>query len=245
MAETTVPPQAQNRSPSPPPIPPLQNGDHLTREEFHRRYEAMPEVKKAELIDGVVYMPSPVRHYDHSNPQFNLVTFAGIYVIGTPGIQGGDNGSLKLDNKCEPQPDVYLIVSPSHGGRARIDGGYVVSAPDWIGEVAASSVSYDLHAKLEVYRRHGVLEYVVWRVLDREIDWFVLRGEKFERLLLTAEGLYMSEVFPGLWLDPSAMVNGDLVTMMQALQKGLASPEHQDFVQRLAGAAAKPRDHLP
>ena len=44
----------------PPRILPLEHGDHLTREEFERRYEAMPHVRKAELIEGVVYMPSPV-----------------------------------------------------------------------------------------------------------------------------------------------------------------------------------------
>ena len=39
-------------------IPPLENGDRLTVAEFERRYEAMPELKKAELINGVVHIPS-------------------------------------------------------------------------------------------------------------------------------------------------------------------------------------------
>jgi Uma2 family endonuclease len=223
-----------------PPIVPLENGDHLTREEFECRYDAMPHVKKAELIEGVVYTSSPVKHDSHSNPQFNLITWGGIFVFATPGIQGGDNGSLKLDTKNMPQPDVYLLILPAHGGQARIDEGYVVGAPDWIGEVAATSASYDLHVKLEVYRRNGVREYVIWRVLDREIDWFVLRGAKYERLALSAEGIYQSEALPGLWLDPHALIAEDLPKLQAVVQRGLATPEHQQFVERLARAARTP-----
>jgi hypothetical protein len=92
-----------------------------------------------------------------------------------------------------------------------------------------------------VYRRHGVKEYVVWRVLDDAIDWFVLRGSQYERLPLAADGCYHSEVFPGLWLDPQALLAGNLLTVLHALQRGLATPEHQQFVERLAAQArAKP-----
>jgi Uma2 family endonuclease len=234
---TTVPQSVpQDLNPSVP-IPPLQPGDHLTREEFERRFDAMPQLKKAELIEGVVYMSSPVRHDQHSKPHFNLIAWASVYVIATPGVEGGDNGSLRLDTRSEPQPDVYLLVSPARGGQARIDGGFVVSAPDWIGEVSASSASYDLHVKLDVYRRHGVREYVVWRVLDRAIDWFVLRGEQYDRLALSAEGIYKSDVFPGLWLDPQALISHDLPALHAVVQRGLASAEHRQFVEQLARAA--------
>jgi Uma2 family endonuclease len=239
MATVTQPSVLQHQIMAPP-VPPLEPGDHLTPEEFERRYDAMPHLKKAELIEGVVYMSSPVKHDSHGNPQFNLISWGGIFVFATPGIQGGDNGSLKLDNKNMPQPDVYLLISPNHGGQARIDEGYVVGAPDWIGEVAATTASYDLHVKLEVYRRNGVREYVIWRVLDREIDWFVLRGGKYERLALSAEGIYQSEALPGLWLDPQALIAEDLPKLQAIVQRGLATPEHQQFVERLARAATKP-----
>src|SRR5207248_2634562 len=83
---------------------------------------------------------------------------------------------------------------------------FIKAAPELVAEVSASSVSYDLHSKLNVYRRNGVREYIVWRVLDKEIDWFVLRGTQFERL--TLDGLLLkSEAFPGLWLDPAALAD--------------------------------------
>jgi Uma2 family endonuclease len=216
------------------PIPPLENGDRMTRAEFERRYDAMPTLKKAELIKGVVYMPSPVNHEKHASPHFDLIGWLGMYRMATPGVSGGDNGSLRLDLDNEPQPDAYLMILPMYGGQARIDAeGYVAGAPELVAEVAASSVSYDLHDKLDVYRDNGAREYVIWRVLDQAIDWFVLRGDRYEPLPLNADGLYKSEILPGLWLDPAALVRGDLKSAVQTLQQGLASPEHAAFVARL------------
>jgi Putative restriction endonuclease len=225
----------------PPAVPPLQNGDHMTREEFERRYEAMPSHIKAELIEGVVYMSSPVNVEKHAQHQGRLMGMIVIYQGGTPGTNIADNGSLLLSDKNEPQPDTMLYVLPSHGGQARFDdNGNMVTAPEWAGEVAASSFNYDLHVKLHVYRRFGVNEYVVWRVFDRAIDWFVLRGQAYERSPLAADGNYRSEVFPGLWLDPQALIACDTAAAIQAVQRGLASPEHQQFVERLAQQAVQP-----
>lgn len=220
-------------------VPPLQAGDRLTRAEFERRYEAMPDVNKAELIEGVVYMPSPVSNENHGAPHFDLITWLGVYKALTPGTEGGDNSTLRLDVDNEPQPDAFLRILPEHGGQSTTstDGrGYIEGAPELIAEVAASSVSYDLHDKLNAYRRNGVREYVVWRVLDSEIDWFVLREGRYERLPLSAEGRYESAVFPGLWLDAGALVRGDLGRVMQVVQQGLATAEHTAFVGRLRQA---------
>jgi Uma2 family endonuclease len=216
-------------------IPPLENGDRLTRAEFERRYDAMPELKKAELIDGEVYIPSPVRQDRHSHPHTQLVTWLGIYEIGTPGVEAGDNGSIRLDLDNEPQPDAFLFLRPECGGQARIsEDDYLEGAPELVAEVAASSVSFDLGRKRDVYRRHSVREYVVWRVVDRQLDWFVNREGRFEPLSPGADGVLRSTVFPGLWLDPAALVRGDLTRVMAILQQGLNSPEHADFVARLA-----------
>ncbi|HTE20588.1 MAG TPA: Uma2 family endonuclease [Armatimonadota bacterium] len=217
-----------------PRLPPLQNGDRLTRDDFERRYEAMPDCKKAELIEGVVYMPSPVLFREHAQPHFNVITWLGQYCIATVGVWGGDNGSLRLDLKNMPQPDAFLLIRPEYGGQARIgEDGYVEGAPELVVEIAASSASYDLNVKLHVYQRNGVREYVVWRVWDSAVDWFVLREDRYDRLPLDADGLYRSEVFPGLWLDPAALIAGDLGIVGQVLQQGTASPEHRAFVMRL------------
>jgi Uma2 family endonuclease len=198
-------------------LPPLENGDRLSRDEFERRYSAMPNVKKAELIEGVVHVPSPAKR-DHSTPQFRFVSWLGAYEAYTPGVEGGDNGSVRLDLDNEPQPDGFLRIFETHGGQSRIDSeGYVAGVPELVGEVSLSRVSVDLHSKLQVYRRNGVQEYVVWRVRDRQWDWFVLRSGQFDRLAPSAKGIYKSEVFPGLWLDAPALLRGDARAVLTTL----------------------------
>jgi len=217
-------------------LPPLENGDRLTRAEFERRYDAMPELKKAELIEGEVYMPSPVSHGRHSHPHTRVVAWLANYETDTPGVEAGDNGSVRLDLDNEPQPDGYLIIRPEYGGQARIsDNDYIEGAPELVAEVASSSASYDLGKKLNAYRRNGVREYVVWRVLDRQVDWFVNREGRFELMPPAADGILRSTVFPGLWLDPAALVRSDKPTVKAILQQGLNCPEHADFVARLSG----------
>jgi len=216
-------------------IPPLEPGDRLTRDEFERRYAAMPHLKKAELIEGVVYMPSPVRMYRHGTPQAHLITWIGTYRAATPGTELGDNTTARLDLDNEPQPDSMLLIVPACGGQAKIsDDDYVEGAPELVAEVASSSVSFDLHTKFNVYRRCGVKEYVVWRVLDSAIDWFVLSSGTYERLPSATEGLFKSTAFPGLWLDVEAMLAGDLASVLRTVQSGLASHEHAAFVEQLS-----------
>jgi Uma2 family endonuclease len=216
------------------PTPPLENGDHLTRDEFERRYEAMPHVKKAELIEGVVYMPSPVRLRRHADPHANLVCWLVYYRAFTPGVCAGDNATLRLDLDNESQPDVAMIVEPSHGGQAQLsEDDYVVGGPEFVAEVASSKVSIALNTKLQVYQRNGVQEYLVCRVEDQEIDWFVLRQGQYDRLAPDASGVHRSEVFGGLWLTAAALVQGDMATVLQVLQQGIASPEHAAFVTKL------------
>ncbi len=219
-------------------IPPLENGDTLTRAEFDRRYSAMPHLRKAELIEGVVYMPSPVSHLRHSKPHFSIIGWLSIYSLETPGVEGGDNGSLLLDIDNEPQPDAFLLIQPEYGGQVTFDGnGYVEGAPELVLEVAASSASYDLHQKLSVYRRNRVLEYVVWSVDDRHIDWFVWVEGKYERLDPDALGVFHSKVFPGLALDAEAAIAGDMKRVSDTQRAALGSAEHLEFVTRLTKAA--------
>lgn len=221
------------------PIPPLRQGDHLSADEFMRRYEAMPEVKKAELIQGVVYMPSPVSMDEHGGPHFDFNGWLCYYRAFTPGTQGGDNTTVRLGPRDVPQPDALLRILPECGGQTRTVNRYVVQGPELAAEVAASSVSYDLHAKLETYRAAGVQEYVIWRVEDAAIDWFVLQSGVYEKLPLTPAGRYESRVFPGLWLDPAALLRGDLQRVFAVLQEGIATAEHAAFVEQLRAARAQ------
>ncbi len=205
-------------------VPRLEAGDHLSRDEFERRYSAMPDCKKAELIRGIVYLPLPVRNRRHAEPHAWLLTWLGHFMIHTPGVHLSDNGTLRLGPADEFQPDVLLRLLPERGGKCVEDSvDYLTGPPEFIAEVSASSVSYDLHVKREIYCRAGVSEYLVWRVDDPEIDWHVLRGGGYELLRTGPDGLLRSEVFPGLWLDPEALLRGDGLRLIEALQSGLAA----------------------
>jgi Uma2 family endonuclease len=219
-----------------PPLPPLENGDRLTRTEFERRYEAMSRLKKAELIDGVVYVQSQVP-YEHGRRSSDVAAWLGVYSVATPGTRGASNTTVRLDLDTEVQPDVLLRLE--QGGRSRIDAeDYVEGAPELVVEVAASSASYDLHDKLRVYRRSGVQEYLVWRVLDQAVDWLALHEGTYRPLGADAEGIVRSSAFPGLWLAVPTLLAGDLAAVLTTLQVGLASPEHAAFLARLRATPA-------
>jgi Uma2 family endonuclease len=232
-------PQASPAGTVPPPekLPPLENGDRLTRSDFEQRYEAMPHVKKAELIEGIVYMPSPVRVRSHGKPHGQIMAWIGMYSAATPGVDFADNTTLHLDPDNEPQPDAMLWVDAAAGGRARVsEDDYLEGSPELIVEVAASSASYDLHVKHEAYRRNGVQEYVVWRVYDRQVDWFRLENGQYVTVPPDAAGVISSRTFPGLRLAVPALLSSDLAHVLAELQKGLASAAHQAFVETLTEA---------
>jgi Uma2 family endonuclease len=176
---------------SPSVIPPLCNGDRLSRDEFERRYDSTPGLKRAELIEGRVYVAPPVSFAGHGSPHADMLGWLVQYRAATPGVRAGDNGSIRMDLDNMPQPDAFLIMLPQHGGQAKIDkDDYVEGAPELIVEVAASSASYDLHDKLEVYRRNGVREYLVWRTFENEIDYFILRGTQYVRHTADEKGRF-------------------------------------------------------
>ncbi|MBW4685329.1 MAG: Uma2 family endonuclease [Komarekiella atlantica HA4396-MV6] len=218
-----------------PPIPPLESGDRLTCHEFERRYHAMPDTKKAELIEGVVYVASPLRFRSHGKPHGDLIIWLGTYKVSTPGVELGDNATVRLDLDNEPQPDVVLLIDEILGGQARIsEDDYIEGAPELVAEVAASSAANDLYDKKKAYRRNGVKEYIVWQILENKLDWFCLENGEYISLELDKSGTIKSKVFPGLWLDIQALYTGDMTRVLTMLQQGLSSDSHSEFVQQLA-----------
>ena len=213
-------------------IPVLRHGERLSRAEFERRYEAMPDVK-AELLDGVVYMSSPVS-IDHGDPHGDLMGWLFVYKASTPGTASSDNTTTRLSGSSEPQPDASLRLLEECGGQAVVDDDrYLAGSPELLGEVSRSSADYDRKVKLPIYRKAGVREFILWRVDDEELDWYVLRHGDYERLSADADGILRSEAFPGLWLDVAAMIRGDAAAVLETLQKGIDSPEHAAFVASL------------
>lgn len=215
-----------------PKILPLENGDRITRAEFERRYDAMSHLKKAELIEGIVYMGSPVRVI-HGTPHAYIVGWLFSYTAATPGVALADNTTVRLDPDNEPQPDSLLRIEV--GGQTTIsEDSYIEGAPEFIAEIAASSASYDLRDKLRAYRRNQVQEYLVWQVYEQRIDWFRLREGEYINLIAAEAGIIQSEVFPGLWLAVPALLAGNLVEVQSVLHMGLGTPEHQGFIEELS-----------
>ncbi|BAY76570.1 hypothetical protein NIES25_30220 [Nostoc linckia NIES-25] len=224
-----TPPQNQT-------IPLLENGDKLTRYEFERRYNAMPNLKKAELIEGIVYiMPAALRFRSHGQPHGWIIGWLFTYQAATPGVALGVEPTVRLDLDNEPQPDAVLLINPEVGGQARLsEDDYIEGAPELIVEIAASSVAIDLHAKKQAYRRNGVKEYIVWQVLDEKLSWFYLEQGEYLELATDSSGILRSRVFPGLWLAGAELLAGNMQSVLSVLQAGLQSPEHGALVEKLA-----------
>ncbi len=214
--------------------PPLENGDRLTRFQFEQRYHAMPHNnRKAELIEGVVYcMASPLRYDAHGLPHAMIMGWLSIYWVATRGVGLADNATVRLDMDNEPQPDALLRIE---NGQSQIsDDDYIEGAPELIVEVAASSASYDLHDKLNTYRRNGVQEYIVWQIYNNELKWFSLRDGKYVPLLPDEAGIIRSQIFPGLHLAKDALLARDKMSVMTTVQNGVKTPEHATFVKLLS-----------
>jgi Uma2 family endonuclease len=210
--------------------PLLEAGDRLSRDEFERRYERLPQLKKAELIEGTVYMPSPVRARTHGQPHHYLGLWLGTYALDTPGVECFDNTTVRLDMDNEPQPDLVLIMSTAKGGQTRFSTeDYLEGAPELAVEIVGSSRAYDLHPKKQAYRRNGVREYLAWITGEHRLVWWELREGDYQEIAVAADGRLKSGVFPGLWLDAAALLRGDMKAVLAALRSGLDSPEHRAF----------------
>ena len=214
-----------------PTAPPLVPGQRLTREEFLRRWEQMPDLKRAELIAGIVYMPSPVS-FSHSSSHSLVTTWLGVYAASTLGCQTGSCCTwLMLDDA--PQPDVFLRVTSDYGGQSSMSGKYPSGAPELIVEVSVSSTAYDLNSKLELYRSAGVREYITVLPEKSETIWRLLADNRYIVIPPDPDGVYRSRVFPGLWLDPQALLALDGRRVLEVVQQALQSPEYRKFTEQL------------
>ena len=210
----------------------LTTGQKMTRAAFHERYEATPDVK-FELIGGEVHTASPLgRAHGKSSNMMSL--WLGLYSCSTPGVEALDNASVALDDQSEVQPDTILRIKPNQGGLSRDQDAIIGGPPELVVEVADSSRRIDLGPKFVDYDRAGTLEYVVLALDPAEVFWHVRQNGQLTRITPDPDGLYRSRVFPGLWLDPVALLDNDGPALLATLGRGLATPDHAAFVARLA-----------
>ena len=212
----------------------LVDGARMDQKTFHALYLKTPETFKAELIGGVVHVASPVRSW-HGGPHITAAAWVHYYSAKTTGTDRFSDTTSILGNENEPQPDVALVIRPDYGGTTRIDrDGYLHGAPELVVEVAVSSTAIDLHQKRGEYERAGVREYVVLLPEDESVRWFVRRRGRFVELDAGDDGIFRSEMFPGLWALPAAFYATDQSQLYSILDQGLAAPEHAAFVAKLA-----------
>ncbi len=196
---------------------PLENGECLHSREFLRRYDRMPHVKKAELIEGVVYMGSPVS-VDHGKPDAIIQTWLGTYASRYPEVELFANTTVILDAENTVQPDALLRRLPEHGGSTRVnEDGYLTGPPELIVEIAVSSASIDLRDKRRAYCRNGVREYLVWIVAEQRVEWFILEDDEYVPQQPDAQGLLHSRAFPGLRLPVADLLACDSAKVLAAL----------------------------
>jgi Uma2 family endonuclease len=217
----------------------LVEGQRLDQPTFHALYEAMPPGTRAELIDGVVHMPSPVG-LEHGEAQVPVIVWLDYYAENTPGVRAMANATTILGWKSEPEPDGLLRILPECGGRTSNARGFVHGPPELAVEISKATRYVDLGPKLDDYERAGVMEYVVRAIDPDEIHWFAQERGALLRRPLEDDGLYRSTVFPGLWLDPIALLNGDRRRIRAVVDQGCATPEHTELVARLAATRQSP-----
>lgn len=209
----------------------LVTGQRMNVAEFLSRWEDLPDLKNAELIDGVVYVPSPVS-LDHGSRDAQIIWWLSQYAYATPGCKCGDNSTwLMLDSA--PQPDSYLRILPAYGGQSRDEGKYSAGGPELIVEICLTSTEVDFGPKLALYQRAGVSEYVTLELFKKRIVWRVLKDTVYLAQSAPADGILRSHVFPGLWLDVAAFWQDDGTKMSAALNAGLSTADHQRFVEAL------------
>jgi len=211
--------------------PSLETGDNLSRNEFLAIWEQTPDIKFAELIGGIVYMPSPLRK-EHARGDRRISGWLCVYEAHTPGCDGGANVTSLIGEDC-PQPDNYLAILEECGG-ASWGKKYLEGAPELIAETSFTSASIDLHQKFDLYEKAGVQEYLVVLLKKKEIRWHRLVKGKYKKMSPDAHGIWRSRIFPGLWLDNKAFFANDMAKVLATLQEGLASAEHERFVAELA-----------
>jgi Uma2 family endonuclease len=187
----------------------------MTRQEFHAAYANYEGLARVELIEGVVYLPSPISLAGHARPQSLVLFWLNAFAAAQPAVEAVGPASVLLDDQNEPEPDAMLLrTTPGWLN----EEGFLVKIPELAVEIANSSRSRDLHQKLRAYERNGIAEYVVWRVSDGEIDWFELREGRYVKRAADASGMIESREFPGLVMDVPAMLAMDRAKVLAALK---------------------------
>jgi len=205
----------------------------MSSEEFLERWERMPALKQAELLEGMVYMASPIR-IEHGYWDRRVSAWLSLFVDRVHGLGAATNTTVDLGERNVPQPDQIAYTKPEFGGRSTVVRGVFTGVPELAVEVSYSSADIDHTVKKAIYSAASVEEYVVFDLLARKVTWWRLADGSYKKIPRGADGVRRSHVFPGLWLDERAFWIEDNERMFEVAAEGLASPEHAEFRKRLS-----------
>ena len=193
----------------------------------------MPDSLKAELIEGTVYLMSPPVSNEHSEPHFDLIFWLGLYCFASVGVAGADNGILRstwtMSRSLMHFFESSLNLADS---RARAPTTTLRDARTGCGnrrEQCKLRPSRKTE-RLSPQRSSRIRCLACVRQGNRLVHFC---DGTYEHLEPGADGVLRSRVFPGLALDATAFLNGDMARVNTVMQESLKSPEHAAFVERL------------
>jgi Uma2 family endonuclease len=215
-------------------LPPLVHRERLDQPTFHARYSAMPPEFRAELVDGVVVIRERRVRARHGTTSAALVYALVRYEQYTPGVSVALRVSTILGDADELHPDVSVRL---RGGQCCVgEDDLLHGCPDLVCEIVdRETESHDLIAKRSAYDRHGAREYLAVLVHAGRHISFVRRSAGLVEEEPAPDHLWRSRAFPGLWLDPVALLAGDLNRLAVVLEQGVATPAHAAFAAELGG----------
>ena len=185
----------------------------------------------ADLVGGVVHLWIRVT-VSHGQMSATLNGGIGLSRVGLTGIHGGVRTTTVLGDDSEVQPDATLRF-PIGGTSAVNDDDYLVGCPELVCDVVDTADAHALTARRADDERYGATEVVMVTVREPRVLWLVGEGDRLTERSPDADGVYRSGVFPGLWLDPAALLAEDMQRLLDVLRQGLATPEHAAFAASL------------
>lgn len=165
-------------------------------EEFCR---IVREDQKADLINGVIYMPSP-ENTDDNELFIWLVTLMNLFVRRKKlGQIYGSRVAFRLAEKHGPEPDIAFVRTEN---MERVTRGGVEGPADLAIEIVSpDSVERDYYLKRELYELYRIPEYWIIDEMDQTVTLLRLKQAKY-REVRPQKGEMHSQVLTGFWLRP-------------------------------------------
>lgn len=150
------------------------------------------------------------------------------YRRSTPCVESLGRVSIFLDPTTEIETTAAMWLTPGADDRPRWQR--CEGVPELLVEVTATVHNKVFRRRLRVYEQSEIHELLVVTGDPRDTALYARENGRFARVSPADDGSYRSRVFPGLWLDPSALFSDEWNEMAACLDRGMATEEHAAFV---------------